>query len=454
MGISGYGLLSIYSVISPYCALVDLGISKNLLRTLSANRDVNEQTTNIRIAYGVYIIMCAILILLTPLIIYVIENYIFKLSIDNTSALRLIIALAIVEYVLTIPILLMQNYCLANENFDSYSKFNLFSGIYRYALILSVLYFFPSPVAVVSIMAFRRIIDFFTAKKIMGKLPAKAWQPIFDLKMTKSIIGHSSALTLAQLFQLSFIALGSFLMNKHFGLSGLGIYRAVFDLATKIWFFSNGLSLVLFPKFALLLSSKESRLRLASIVMITLYLSWSGYGLLCVVSASASFTIMNILGLTQPEMPTMFAVLLLGVCINAHTCLSNELLQAAGRYRIVALLNFIALICMLISFNFSMNLSGLYAISWAWVISQSIYSILLDGVALYELHLRITSQFKLIVIKLLILTLPLLSISRIYSTNQTIFNTINIALATVIFVICYFHFKRRSDSYNQLQYNS
>lgn len=452
MGTSGYGLFSIYSVIMAYLVLVDLGVSKNLFRKLSAISDDNLKINDLRIASGIYLIICVVLIVATPLLIIVIPRYIFPVAQENLFSLRLIILLSVIEYILTVPMLLLQINCASNEKFDLFSKFTLVTGIYRYILLFLGVYIFGTPVAIVAIMAFRRILDCAAAYKIMGPLPQGAWVPIIDFKAALKIVSLSSALAFALFFQSSINALGSFLVNKHFGLSGLGIYRAVFDLVNKIWFVSNGLALVLFPKFAQMLSSEERKKQLFSIMFATLCLSWAGYCLLSVVGITNATEIIGLLGFKQPEIPVMFAVLLLGICINSHTFLSFEFLQAAGRYRIVAILNLVAFVTMYLSFRVLLGTCGLYAISWAWIISQLLYCLLADAMTLFEIYATLRSQLKILVIKFVIFAIPIIAVfrSRFYESKPIDISLVVISL--VVFILTCAIFNKQYRYYQKHSY--
>jgi len=451
MGTSGYGLFSIYAVLISYFTLADLGISKNLLRQLSAEREQSTQCYNLQIASGMYLIVIAVLLLTLPLMLVGIPLYIFPVSAENLSTLRLIVFLTLIEYVFALPLLLLQNYCIANERFDRFSKFTFISGIYRYLLLFTAVWSLGTPVAIVGIMAARRIIDLFAALKIMGALPRNAWRPVFDLAVYKSIINRSSALTFAQLFQFTFIAMGSFLVNKFFGLHGLGIYRAVFDLVNKIWFVSNGIALVLFPKFSQMLSGPDSRNRLISLSFVMLALSWSGYSLLSVVGSLFASDFLAVIGLYKSEMSAMFILLLLGVSINSHANLGYEFLQAAGRYRLVAVLNMIALIAMYLSFGALLNYTGIYAIAWAWIISQTIYSTFTDFMSFRELNATTNIHLKFLLVKVLILSIPLAVIFIRMLSLPNLYIYLLLSLIIAIFSVIFIKFKKEIIYYRSLQ---
>ena len=451
MGTSGYGLFSIYAVLLSYFTLADLGISKNLFRQLSAEREDSTQCYNLQIASGMYLIVSAVLFFALPFLIVVIPLYVFPVSAESLVQLRLIVFLTLIEYVISIPLIMLQNYCIANERFDNYSKFTFISGVYRYLLLFAAVWLLGSPIAIVGIMAARRIIDFFVALKIMGALPRNAWRPVFDLAVFKSIISRSSALTFAQLFQSTYIAIGSFLVNKYFGLHGLGVYRAVFDLVNKIWFVSNGIALVLFPKFSQMLSGSDSRKRLLSLSIVMLCLSWSAYSLLSVAGTLFATEFLAMIGLYTSEMPAMFILLLLGVSINSHANLSYEFLQAAGRYRLVAVLNMVALIGAYLSFNALLNYAGIYAIAWAWIISQTIYSTFTDLMSLQEMNATSNNHLNFLLLKVSILSIPLSAIFIRILSLPNLYIYLAFSLIIAVFAAISIKFNNEIISYRSLR---
>ena len=335
--------------------------------------------------------------------LFIIPRYFFPVSQDRIPALRWIVFFSIIEYILAVPTVIVQNLCIANEHFESYSKFTFLSGLYRYGLMFAGVILWGIPEVVVGLVVSRRLIDFFVAPRIMGTLPAYAWRPRFILSEIKSTVGHSSALSTAQLFQSTVIAIGSFLANRHFGLTGLGLYRATFDLASKVWFISNGIGLVIFPRFASLLSTSAKRVYLFSRVPNILDLSWVSFNVLFAIGVFIAPTALNFMQLTQFQMLNLLSLILLGVCLNAHANLSYELLQAAGRYKLVAVLSGIALLLMVGTFYALYGKVGIIAIGWSWVIGQVLSSMIFDTaiIALQVNSMKI--QIKMLIFKIIIL---------------------------------------------------
>jgi O-antigen/teichoic acid export membrane protein len=384
LGASGYGIYSIYTVLAAYAALIDLGITKNLSRTLAGEVENQLYREHLKTSLGLYIMISGVLFLLLPFIMYFTPIYLFPVQAEYVVTIRWIVALSVLEYIIGIPVAMMQALCVANERFDRYSLFGFMSGLSRYGLMFAGILIFHDPKIVVLLIVGRRLIDFFTARKIMGNLPSGSWTPSFDLRSFKSVVGNSVALSFAQLFQTTVISVGTVFVNSLFGLEALGIYRSAFDLANKVWFFSNGVGLVVFPRFVQSLKDQVSRRLLFSHFPTVFSASWAGYTMLSGIGAIAAPLLLGILGLRLPVIQNLFVVLLLGVTMNAHANLSYEFLQATGRYWVAVGLSLVALILMVGSFYGLYTSFGIMAIGWSWVISQVIYAIIADNITLYE----------------------------------------------------------------------
>lgn len=395
LGAPGYGIYSIYTIMAAYVALIDLGVTKNLTRTLAGVNESKQYKLHLQTTLGLYIMISVTLLCLLPLLVYIVPTYIFPVSSENIDTVRWIVVLSAIEFIISVPAIMMQSLCVAKECFDRYSAFSFLSGLYRYGLMYLGILIFHEPVVVVALVVGRRFVDIYTARKIMGGLPGGSWAPIFNLRSLKSVIGNSIALSFAQLSQITVISIGSVLVNGIYGLEVLGLYRSSFDIATKVWFFSNGIGLVVFPRFVQTLKDQITRHLLFNQFSLILKASWAGYALLYGLGIILSPYILNLIGLHSPLVQSLFIVLLLGVCINAHANLSYEFLQATGRYWAVAWLGLVALIIMVISFYGLNENVGIMAIGWAWVGSQLIFAIFADSLTLYEIR---TSKRKQVLV--------------------------------------------------------
>lgn len=391
-GVSGYGLFSIYSILASYVVLVDLGVSKNFLLLIATENDPHKKILHLRTAFGIYIILSIVLLLLLPLFIFLVPRYIFVVSPENIPALRWIVVLSFLEYILTIPTAMTQISCIADEHFDRYSRYTFVSGLYRYGLMFLGIIIFRRPEVVVGLVVSRRFLDAFVSRWLMVSLPLVVFRPRIAFRELKLIVSRSASLSVYQVFQSTVVAIGSVLVNRRLGLNGLGIYRSAFDLANKIWFLSNGIGLVIFPRFAKILSDEIHRKRLSSRILWMLNISWIGYSLLSVLGIISASRILSIIGLTQPLTLELFILLLLGVSWNAHTTLSYEFLQASARFRLVANISVISLLAIVSSYYLLESRTGLLAIGWAWVISQAVSAFIADGLVISISEMRVQKQ--------------------------------------------------------------
>jgi O-antigen/teichoic acid export membrane protein len=382
LGMEGYGLFSIYTVLSGYMILAELGIGTNLQRLLASNPDENWRRQQLQTVLGLYVVMCVLALSLLPALVYLVPRFIFPVAPEARSLVARITIFAVLEYVMGVPTSVIQNACVADERFGRYARFALASGAVRYGLMFSAVLVFSRPDYVVGLIIARRIVDAPLAYSLMGRLPAGAWRPRFAMPELAAILGHSSVLSIAQVFQVSVVALGAIMVNWFFGIRQLGVYRAAFDLASKVWFFSNTIGVVLFPKFVRMLSRSDERLRLGRLLPDTLVGSWAAFALLAIGGALAGPVALPVIGLAHPEVVTLFVVLFAGVSLNAHANTAYAFMLAAGQYLRAVLLSVLSLGLLVGIFVGTSRTVGTLAIGWAWIGSQSVYAFAADLTAL------------------------------------------------------------------------
>jgi O-antigen/teichoic acid export membrane protein len=291
--------------------------------------------------------------------------------------LKLIVVLTVVEFCLSTPTMISQTLTTSNEDFSRISKYNVITGIYRYGTMVAAAFVFKKPSIVVAFMVLRRFFDIYCARKIMQWPDRAVWHPRINFQEFKAILAKSSILSLAHFFQATIMASGSILVNRIFGTFVLGNYRAAFDLSSRIWFLSNGIGLLLFPKFSKILANETDRKRIATSVYEILKTSWAVYMLISLAGIILAKYFLPLIGLDSEQVWLFFIILFVGMCMNAHSNLSYEFLLAQGRYETVTKLSFICLVLLWGTFYLLKTL-GPHSIAWAWVVSQATYAILSD----------------------------------------------------------------------------
>jgi|GEM_PF-899871 len=382
LGAAGYGLFSIYSVLASYIALVDLGVTKNFVRILAADKASDIRRKHLSTALGLYLNISAALLLLLPLACYVVTHWLFPVPVENQTALNWIVAFAIIEYVLAVPSVIRQMLTVADERFDLLSLYNLLSGVSRFILMFSGFILFQRPEVAVLFVVSRRAVDYLIARKFLKAAPHGV-RPSINLREQYAFLCYSSILSVAQLFQSTSVALGSILANRYLGLASLGSYRAAFDLANKVWFFSNGVGSVLFPRFARLQADASDRKQLPLRFAAILNASWGGYSLVALAGVLAAPYLLPVMCITETTTITLFMLLLPGVCFNAHSNLGYVFLQATNRFRLAALLSAAGVFLMWATFVASYSWAGLYALGFSWVLGQALYAVISDAAMLY-----------------------------------------------------------------------
>ncbi|MGE7914317.1 oligosaccharide flippase family protein [Lysinibacillus xylanilyticus] len=382
LGAEGYGIYSIFVILSSYIYFIEMGVAKYFTRTIAQTVNSEEQSIIMQVAVGIYIRIAILLLLITPVLFFVIPNFIFPTN--NDFLVSIIVILVSLDYLLSIPTTILLTFNIGKEKFGNVSKYNLFSGLSKHLFLIATVVLTHSILLLISVILLRRIFDIIYARKILVQLPAGSWKPKYSKGEFKKIISESILLSAAQLTQVTILALGTFLVNKNFTMREVGIYKSVFDLATKVWFFSNSLGMVIFPRFSAMLKNEKEKSYLLSRIPYYNKVSWLIYNSLFVTVFLVLKYVPNFLMIQDMD---LFFFLLYGVCLNAHTNLSYEFLQAASKLKEVILTSCATIVCMVIFFYLYLESYQFYTIGIAWVISQFINSFVMDSFVLKELNI-------------------------------------------------------------------
>ena len=408
LGNEGYGIYSIYIILAAYVALIDCGVTKHFVRLMSSAPDKDKQAKYLQMAFGWYIVLSGILICILPILNYFVIDRLFPVPGHLRSAVHWILFLSVVEYVLSIPVMLALAYTMSNHEFKRYSNFIITSGVFRYGLMFLAAWIFKNPAVVVLFLVLRRILEFFFTRLILLKLPKSAWKPKINVSEFKNVLANSSVMSLSQFLQTTILSFGAILVNRHFGVAVLGNYRAAFDLANRIWFFSNSIGVIVFPKFSQLLSIRNERESLFKKMSLWVEKSWAGYLLISLLAIICASWLLPLIKLENPQIVSFFKLLIVGLSLNAHTSISYEYLLADSRYGTAAFLSLAVLIILCLSYFPLIEIAGPYAIGWAWIVSQSVYAFAADELVMRNGSTAAGSRTKPLFLKVLIFLMTFL----------------------------------------------
>jgi len=379
LGFSGYGLFSIYVLLVSFLLLADLGVGKNLMRLLAESQQEDNRETNTRVALALYLILVAAWLVAFQLLAVLIPRYVFPVAPEDLASLRSMVLLSVLEFGLGIPASLMQTICVARQRFEAYAKFSVLTGLTRNGAMLIGAALFGSPAGIAAVLAARKVIDMLIAGAVLGWLPRAAWVPLFDVRRFRFMLRKSAVLSASQILYAAAMSLGSLLVNSAFGLHGLGVYRSAYDLAGKIAFVSHGVQLVVFPRAARSFGSAYPDPR------------WFAAGTRCSAILFACFAaaavlaapwVLPFIGLGNDATVSLFLLLVVALSLNAHSLISNEMLQAAGRYGSNVSFSMSALVVIALVFVVVKPAAGIMAIGWAWIGAAIVSSCVADGLLL------------------------------------------------------------------------
>ncbi len=382
LGAEGYGLFSLYTLMVSYVLMADFGISKNLLALLSRHRDPQDQHENLRTAFSLYCALAIAWLALIPLLLWLVPNALFPVQAVHKGTLKWLTVLAVAEFVAGVPQSMMQTSCLAREQFGRYSRFTMISGALRNLLLIAGSIVFRSPLALATAIFARKFIEVFLAYQVLGAIPRSVWRFRLPGRAAAAMLAQSGTLSIAQVLFSSVMAAGSFLVNRYFGLYSLGLYRVAFDLAGKVSVLVNGITLVLFPKLAQAFGNAGRRAVMARVILPALEASWTLYATLGASAVIAAEWLVPRLGIMQREAVTMVVLLAIGLSLNCHTALANEIVQATGRYRGCIWVSLAGLVTIAAVFVALAGVIGPAAIGVAWIVAAVVAGGIGDSIVL------------------------------------------------------------------------
>ena len=399
LGLSGYGLLSFYTLMGSYLLLADFGIGKNLLRLLAESRDAEAKRRQVRVAAGMYLVLCLAWFAAAPFLVVFLPRYLFLVSQQHLAGLQWMVVLSIAEFAVGIPASLMQTACVAEQRFESYAAYTLLSGLLRNAALIGGTLMFHSPAGVAAVLAARKVFELYIAGRLLGWPPAAARMPIFEFRSFRTMLGQSITLSASQVLTSVLVSIGSVFVNAAFGLHALGVYRAAYDLAGKIAFVSNGVTLVVFPKAARYLGSASLK-GAGPVFSAMLQASTSLYTCFAATMVLLAPFILPAIGLNDQSTVRLFLLLVVALSLNAHSLIGNELLQATGRYLRSLYFSGSALVTLSIIFATLKTSEGLLAIGWAWLGGALVSATVADALLLGLCGARRADQLSTVMVKL------------------------------------------------------
>lgn len=385
LGVEGYGLFSLYTLMVGYVLMADFGVSKNLLAVLSRNRQKEEQLENLGTAFSLYCGLSLLWLLLIPLLLWLVPNVFFPVQAVHKGALQWLTVLAVGEFVVGVPQSMMQTACVAREDFRGYSRFTVGSGMLRNSILIAGAVVFRSPLGLAAAMFSRKLIELVLAYRLMGPIPGSVWRAFLPNRRALAMLSQSGTLSIAQILYSSLMTAGSYLINARFGLYWLGLYRVAFDLAGKISVLGNGIALVMFPKLTFALSHSKGRELVSRFARPALEASWMFYALLGACAAAVAPQLLQRMGIAQPGMVMLFTLLAVGLTLNCHALFTNEIIQALGRYRSNILVSVSGLGILVTAFLLLAPGMGAVAIGVSWILAAAATAGLADSIVLRSL---------------------------------------------------------------------
>jgi len=366
IGTEGYGYYGIYLTIITYFTLFELGIIKHFTKLISQKKiEVNE------IISCFYYFTISIIVLFIPISVLII-NILFG---TDWKIGVLIAIVASLEYIFYLPTKIYSSYATAHKNFERLSLFNFISGLNRYTLIIFGSIITQNVFIIIILLAIRRMLDIKLSRVILKeKIRIFDFRNINKINIFKVFAYYKESIYLSgtQALQINLNGMISLIISKLFGVEGLGLYRSTFDVLSKIWFFSNGLGLVIFPYFVGNTTGNKHYKKYT-------FFSWIFYTLVYI-GFLFLFPLLNEYllngSIKNEEGMFLYLFVLVSVLLVAQGNLSFEFLQAKGKYKYLMRITIITNVAFLVFFLLIYNhFPYVFSVAICWMISLIIQTI-------------------------------------------------------------------------------
>lgn len=428
VGFAGYGVYSVYLISQSYLLLFDSSVTRSLVRSIiddGENRSIFRSH-----ASAFWIIGIALIIGILG-----IGAWQFSLPEDARGlTVIFVIIVSVIEFLGNILISLRQSYVVAREDFRSISIFTILSGLIRYSLLFLSIYLGATIEQAVLLMLVKKIIEIAIAYMIYDA----PFNPItinLDIKGGRTVLIQSIPISLAQISQTGIISLPAIAIGRSMGIEGLGVFRSIFDLASRIWFISNGLGLIVFPLFAKLKSRVDERL------LVKLAIA-NGLSLLCYVILLSMIVIsvdliLGYLDLTENYILAV-VIIFMGMFLNAHSNIMYELMQSFGKPLYVFYASIISVVPYLFAFSDDATLRA----SFYWVGSQIIFLLVID---IFYVKLLGSSRANILKVCSTILAIIIMALIARYKEFDPTFYAL-IAVVSALSLIAFALFRRHAST--------
>lgn len=375
LGVTGYGLFSVFLIVSAFLALLDPAISKPLVRALSAGRSTASRSDQVRVAGGLYcyfaVLLCVGLAVTYPWL----QPALFPVQDAYLATLRILFILAVCEYLSGAPLVLLQSQNMALQQFNVYARLNLLLGVTRYLFMLGAFLLLEDITLIALTVVLRRIVELPLCFTLARRYRLSLGAPIVELNSVGSFAREVTTAGFSQSAYSALLASGSVMVTHLGGLDALGVYRLAYDLTNRVWLLASIVAVIAFPAFAKHLTTG----RIDPVIAVRrLSLAWALYLGLAAGGIVIMGPLLSLLALDHPGVLSVSTLLLIGMTISAYAYIGIDFMGAGGHFTRLGLVHLAGL-----SIFASISVSawsawGLNAIGLGWIVSQGVATLLLD----------------------------------------------------------------------------
>ncbi|WMN16070.1 oligosaccharide flippase family protein [Pseudomonas piscis] len=373
IGFQGYGLYSVYIIISSTLLLLDSALSKSAVSIIYSTPE-EQRAEIISATRAAYTITGVVLLISAPLLSEGIAG-VFPLVKSQLNLAYWAGATAIIEYTLALPGQYFQMLNVLRSRHFTYARYQFYTQLIRF-ITVGITAAITQQIEWVFLAITIRKAPEYILLWLLWRRQETERHSSFKWSRVRTIFHYASPIAGIAFLQVLSTEFISIYISHFYGAETLGKYRAIYDILNKIWFIATLYPILVYPKICEWLAEEQKRSILKKILSKVNLGSALSYGAI----ALTAFSIYPFLKNEFPwliEAAPFSACLLVGICMSGHVRLGYEFLQAQKASASALIINLSSLTTgALTLLLFSENSTK--EIGWAWIVSQLIAVIAVD----------------------------------------------------------------------------
>ncbi|WP_283628136.1 flippase [Shewanella baltica] len=355
-----FGIFTLIFAMLGYASVFDMGLSRALIRSISINRDSNEDIKEYLFTSSITVVVIGCIISFAIFLFK--ANIATLLNVTELIYADVVNCLYLISFV--IPFLLLnivwQSYLEGLERFKELSILKIITSILLSVMPLFFMLIKNSIVFAVAGLVLARLISFLVFYfYTYFELKQYHYNSFFNKSKLKELFKFGSWLTISNIISPMMVYFDRFVLSSMVGASNVALYTAPSEIVSKLLMVPSAVSKTLFPKI-----SNKLDIKVVYKVLLFLLLIVSCLTLPFFIFSEQILTLW--LGSGYEAASTTLRILLVGLIFNSLAQVPYTYIQAKGFSNVTAKIHLLEVIPYFMLLNLLVDLYSFNGAALAW----------------------------------------------------------------------------------------